>query len=90
MQKNTAFFTEEDFAISTLSKVSCTLYGNDAVTIEGHKGLKKFSLDKIQFKADKLNAICVVGNDLSIKELCQGYALVVGHVSGVLYENLQK
>ncbi|MBR5250992.1 MAG: YabP/YqfC family sporulation protein [Clostridia bacterium] len=88
MQKNTTFFTEEDFALSTLPKVNCTLYGKDAVAIEGHKGLKKFSLDKIQFKADKLNLICVVGNDLSIKQLCQGYALVVGQISGVWYESL--
>ena len=88
MQKNTAFFTEEDFALSALLKVRCTIYGKDAVAIEGHKGLKKFSLDKIQFKADKLNLICVVGNDLSIKQLCQGYALVVGQISGVWYESL--
>ena len=33
MQKNTTFFTEEDFALSTLPKVNCTLYGKDAVAM---------------------------------------------------------
>ena len=85
-QKN--FSNEDDLALLALNKVKCNLFGNFAVLIEGHKGLKSYLLEKIIFKANKTQNVSVIGKNLSIKQLANRHALIVGEISGVIYEEL--
>lgn len=80
------FLTEEDLALAVLNKVRCNFYGDFAVVVEGHKGLKTFSLEKIIFKADKNKNLNITGKNLYIRQLTSGYALVAGEIEGVVYE----
>lgn len=80
--------TEQDFALSSLNKTCCNIYGSFAVVVEGHKGLKAFSLQKIVFKANKKQNLSIVGKNLIIRQLSAGYAVVMGEIDGVIYEDI--
>jgi len=80
--------SEENLSLAVVNKLRCNLFGNFAVVIEGHKGLKTFLLEKIIFKADKKQNVSIVGKNLSIKQLTLGYALVMGEISGIIYEEI--
>lgn len=88
MVKKTFFNTEEDLSLASLNKLRCSIFGNFAVVVEGHKGLKAFSLQKIVFNANKKQNLSIVGKNLIIKQLAIGYALVMGEIDGVAYENI--
>ncbi len=74
--------------MASLNKLRCSIFGNFAVVVEGHKGLKAFSLQKIVFNANKKQNLSIVGKNLIIKQLAIGYALVMGEIDGVAYENI--
>ncbi len=79
---------EQNLAFGSLVGIKCILYDDAAVAVEGHKGLKFFSSEKIVFKATKGRNFFVKGKNLVIGRFSYGYALVVGVVAEVGYESI--
>lgn len=81
-------FNEKDLNMAALTTFRCCLIGGYAFVLEGHKGLKSFDAQKIQFKQNKNRLISVIGLNLTIKQLTKSYALVLGEITGVNYETV--
>ncbi len=88
MQRGNKEYTEQDLSFNALVKLRCVLYGDDAVVIEGHKGLKSFSSEKIVFKTTANRLFFVNGKNLILNRFSRGYALVVGMIAEVGYESV--
>jgi YabP family. len=61
-----------------------TLYGRTAVSIEGHRGIFRFTPEEIVLKT-KGALIKVVGDGFEIRELSSTELLVSGTIAGVEY-----
>lgn len=66
---------------------SYTVYGNVAVWIEGHKGIKTFSQVKIVFSLKSGN-IRINGEGLKIRQLTRNCALICGRNCCVEVDNV--
>ena len=74
---NYAFSFKEGFA-----SFKATLLGREGVYFEGVKEIKSFSLEKIELRLKKGEAL-IEGEGLCIKKLCLGDVAIVGKIKSV-------
>jgi sporulation protein YqfC len=86
--KEVVDFDEKDLNMLALTSFRCSVIGGYAFVLEGHKGLKSFDAQKIEFRQNKNTLISVVGLNLTIKQLTKSYALILGKITGVNYETV--
>lgn len=72
----------------SLVKFKYCVFGNSAAAIEGHKGLKHLSQQKIAFSLGKKENITVLGQRLKIKQMTGNYCLIWGQIDRVEVEKL--
>ena len=72
----------------SLVKYKYCVFGNNAVAVEGHKGLRHLSSQKIVFSLGKKENIVVLGLRLKIKQMTGNYCLIWGQIDKVEVERL--